>query len=105
MPGVETDDIEPALTQCVHEPWRHRAGLQPHTSVFSRMSLDHPLELLRIGRALASPEPSTGLVNNADRGQLLRHVQTDKSGHLAVSHVRTAEHRRPDRGTMGASRR
>ncbi len=55
MPGVETDDIKPAPTQRVHQPGRHRAGLQPYTSVSSRMTFDHPLELLRIGRALTAP--------------------------------------------------
>ena len=101
MPGIETDNIKPASTQCVHQPWRYRSGLRPHTSMF----FDHPLELLWISRALAAPKPSSGLVNNADRGQLLRNMQADKSGHRAVAHMRTAKHHRSDRGTMGASRR
>src|SRR5215210_5302355 len=33
--------------------------------------------------ALATPEPATGIVDDTDRRQLLRNVQTNKAGHRA----------------------
>jgi len=69
--SVETNNIQSPLAERVHEPWRHRAGFQPDTSVLSRMPFYDSFELHGIGGALTTPYPSAGLVDNADRGQLL----------------------------------
>jgi hypothetical protein len=37
MPGVETNDFEPEIAKLVHEPWRHRSGLDLNAGVISRM--------------------------------------------------------------------
>src|SRR4051812_42487153 len=71
VPGVETGDIEAARAQFMHEPWRHRPGLDPKLGILSRMPPYDARNLLRIGRTLAAPKPRPGLVNNTDPSQLL----------------------------------
>src|SRR5689334_500284 len=87
----------------MNQPRRHRPSLDPNPSVASRMASHSSLDLLRVGVTLATPEPAACLVNDADRGEPLRHVQTNKPGHPAVSHVQTPGRPRPDHGTMEAS--
>src|SRR5271166_2095210 len=103
MSRIEADHVQPSLAQFMHKPRRHRAGFDPDAGIISRMPSHSPLNLLRICMTLASPESATRIVNHADRSQLLRNVQTNKSGHRAVSHVRTAGQQRPDHGTMERS--
>lgn len=85
----------------MHQPWRHWPGFEPDTSIISRMPYHDPLELRGIGRALTTPHPLAGLIDNADRGQLLEHVQTNKIGPSWVSHVSMAERNCSDHGTVG----
>ncbi len=33
MPGIETNDLEPEIAEFMHQPWRHRSGLDPYTGV------------------------------------------------------------------------
>ena len=33
MPGVETNDFEPEIAEFMHQPWRHRSGLDPYAGV------------------------------------------------------------------------
>jgi hypothetical protein len=40
LPGIETNDFEPGTAEFVHEPWRHRSGLDPYAGVFPRMPVD-----------------------------------------------------------------
>src|SRR5271157_4977335 len=103
MSRIEANNVKPSLAQFMHKPRRHRAGFDPNAGIVSRMPSHRPLNLLRICMTLASPESATRIVNHADRSQLLRNVQTNKSGHRAVSHVRTAGQQRPDHGTMERS--
>jgi len=86
MPGVKADNVEPSTSQLVHKPGRHRAGLDANLGVLSRMPLYHTLDLPGVRGALAAPETAPCLVHDADRRQLLRHVQTNKSGHRTASH-------------------
>jgi hypothetical protein len=103
VPGVEAGDVETSVAQPMHKPWRHGASLQADLRVISRVPPYRALDPLRVRGALAAPHPATGLVDDADRRQLLRNVQANKSGHRAAFHA--ADHRaeRPDRGTMEAS--
>jgi hypothetical protein len=71
VPGIEAGDIEPSRAEFMHEPRRHRPRLDPDPRIASRVPTDHPRNLLRVGRALATPEPTSGVVDNADRSQLL----------------------------------
>jgi len=81
VPGVQAGDVEPSAAQFMHEPRRHRTGFQPDMRVVSRMPPHHPLDLLRVRGALATPHPAAGLVNHTDRRKLLRNVQTNEPGH------------------------
>ena len=71
MPGVKANNVEPPASQLVHEPGRHRAGLDANPGVLSRMPLYHTLDLPWVRGALTAPQPATSLVYDADRRQLL----------------------------------
>ncbi len=71
MPRIKADDVELPASQLMHEPRRHGAGLDANAGVPSRMPPHHPLDLRRVRGALATPQPAAGLVNNADRRELL----------------------------------
>ncbi len=86
MPGVKANNIEPSCAQFMHKPWRHGAGLNADPGVLSRMPPYRPLDLPWVLSALAAPQPASRLVDDADRRQLLRNVQTNKSGHRTASH-------------------
>src|ERR1700722_7874895 len=85
MPGVKASDVEPAATQFVYQPWRHGTGFDADTGILSGMPVHRPVDLFRVRRALTPPQPATGIVNDADRGQPLRHVQTNVVGHRTAS--------------------
>ena len=61
------------------------AGLDADADLVSAVSSHGPFDLLRVRGTLTAPQPATGIVNNADRRQLLRHVQTDMMGHRTAS--------------------
>jgi hypothetical protein len=67
MSRIEADHVQPSLAQLKYEPGRHRAGFNCNAGIISRMRSQHPLDLLRIGWTLATPEPATRIVNQADR--------------------------------------
>src|SRR6516225_5089760 len=64
VPSVQACDFEPAAAQFVHEPWRHGAGLDADTRILFGMPTHHPLNMFRVRRAMATPQPTTGIVNN-----------------------------------------
>ena len=37
MPGIETNDFEPEIAEFMHQPWRHRSGLDPNAGVIPRV--------------------------------------------------------------------
>jgi hypothetical protein len=55
MPGVETNDFEPEIAEFMHQPWRHRSGLDPYAGVIPRMPADQNADLFWICGALAPP--------------------------------------------------
>src|SRR5580704_11167642 len=61
--------------QAVNEPWCHRAGLDTHFDVNTRMLQNASRDRSRVSDAHASPKPPALLIHNADRRRLLRHVQ------------------------------
>src|SRR5215472_8425079 len=71
VPGIEAGDIEPPRPKFMHQPRRHWPSLDPDPRSNSRVLADQPRNLLRIGRALATPDPTSGVVDDADRRQLL----------------------------------
>jgi hypothetical protein len=40
VPGIETNDFEPEITQFVHQPWRHRSRLDPYAGLIPSMPAD-----------------------------------------------------------------
>src|SRR5215469_5023056 len=62
--GIEAGDIEPLRAEFMHEPRRHWPSLDPDPRSISRMSADQPRNLLRIAGALATPDPTSGIVDN-----------------------------------------
>src|SRR5580700_4140735 len=40
MPGIETNDFEPEFAEFMHQPWRHRSGLDPYAGLVPRMQAD-----------------------------------------------------------------
>src|SRR5277367_178159 len=69
----------------MHQPWRHRTGLDTDAGILSAMPPHRTLDLFRIGGALAAPQSATGVVHDTDRRQFLGDVQTDIVGHRIAS--------------------
>jgi hypothetical protein len=61
VPGIQTNDFEPEIAEFMHEPWRHRSGLDPYSSVTSRMPADQNADLFWNRGALAPPEYAASL--------------------------------------------
>src|SRR4051794_40864621 len=80
-PGVQTLDIEASAAQAVNEPGCHRTGLDAHFGVDTSVLRNASRNCSRISGADAAPEPSALLVDNADRGRLLRYVQPNIMRH------------------------
>ena len=83
MPGVKTHNFEAEIAEFMHEPWRHRSSFDSYAGVVSCMPTHHSIDLFWNGRALATPQPPTGIVDHADGGHLLRNIQASKTGHRA----------------------
>jgi hypothetical protein len=81
MPGIKADHLKLSPAQLVDQPGRHGACLDPDRRSTSRMPSNDLLDLFWIRRALAAPQPTAGVIHNADRCQLLRNVQAYKPGH------------------------
>src|SRR6516165_8749004 len=86
MPRVKACDRETTAAQLMHQPWRHRTGLDTDAGILAAMPPDRTLDLIRIRGALAAPQSATRIVHDTDRRQFLRDVQTDKAGHLTLSY-------------------
>jgi hypothetical protein len=71
MPGIETNDFEPEIAEFMRQPRRHRSSFDPYASVISCIPTHHSIDLFWNGRALAPPQPPTGIVDHADGGHLL----------------------------------
>jgi hypothetical protein len=78
MPGVQASDVKRSPPQLMHKPWRHRARFEPNASIVPGVPPHHLLNLFGVGGALATPYPSTCIVNDADRRHPLRNIQADK---------------------------
>jgi hypothetical protein len=83
MSRVETNHIESSPAQFMHKPRRRRASFNPNTRIVFRMTPHSPLDWFRLRMALTASEPASSSVNDADRRQLLRNIQTNESGHRA----------------------
>jgi hypothetical protein len=71
MPGINTDHIEGTGAKLMHQPRRHRPRLQTDHGFFRALTLYRSCDRVRRGSALASPEPSALLIDNADRRRSL----------------------------------
>src|SRR6266851_984986 len=81
-PGVQTLDIKASAAQAVHEPGRHRAGLDTDFDVNNTGMPQHACrDRSGVSDACTSPEPPALLVHNANRRRLLRHVQPNIMRH------------------------
>src|SRR6516165_12787976 len=69
MPCVEACDGEPATTQLMHQPCRHRTSLDTDAGILAAMPPHRPLDRFRSGGALATPLPVTGIVHDLDDGR------------------------------------
>jgi hypothetical protein len=78
MPGIETNDFEPEIAEFMHEPRRHRSGLDPYSNIISRMPMHHTADLFWNRGALTPPQSAAA--------------------------VRITGRHCPDRGTIGGSR-
>src|ERR1700730_13269682 len=81
VPGIETNDFEPEIAEFVHEPWRHRSGLDPYAGVIPCVPTHETADLFRNRRALAPPYSAANIVDDANSRHLLRNVQSNKMGH------------------------
>src|SRR3954465_15873151 len=80
-PGVQPRDIGGGAAQAVNEPGCHRTGLDAHFGVDTSIFRNASRNWLGISGADAAPKPSALLVDNADRGRLLRYVQPNIMRH------------------------
>src|SRR6266478_5075203 len=71
MPCIKACDGKTATAQLVHQPWRHRTGLDTDAGIRSAMLPHGTLDLFRIGGALATPQSATGIVHDTNRRQFL----------------------------------
>jgi hypothetical protein len=53
--GACGNDFGPEIAQFMHQPWRHRSGLDPYAGVISRMPADQNAHLFWNRGALAPP--------------------------------------------------
>ena len=103
VPGVETNDLKSQSAKLMHEPWRHRARLDPNAGVISRMSAHRSGDLFRLCGALTPPQSMASIVDDANGRRLLLNFQTDKVGHVEAPMVQITGQRHPDRGTIERS--
>jgi hypothetical protein len=90
----------------LRRPARHGviAPVSIPMQVISCIPTHHSTEPFWNGRALAPPQPPTGIVDYADGGHLLRNIQANKMGHRLTSNIANHGRRLPDRDTIGGSR-
>ena len=74
--AIEADDRHAARTQGPGQEIRQQPGLKPGSDDTGRMPTNCPGNGIGIGGAFASPDHGALLINHADRGQLLRNIQT-----------------------------
>jgi len=71
VPGIETNDFEPEIAQFMHQPWRHRSGLDPYAGIVPRMPAGQNAYLFWNRGALTPPKSAAGIVDDANRRHLL----------------------------------
>jgi hypothetical protein len=64
MPCAKACDGETTAAQLMHQPWRHRTGLDTDAGILAAMPPDGTVDLLRIREALAAPQSATGIVHD-----------------------------------------
>jgi hypothetical protein len=77
MPRVKVCDGKTTAAQLMHQPWRHRTGLDADAGILAAMPPDGPPGVFPDQGALAAPQSATGIIHDTDRRQFLRDVQTD----------------------------
>ena len=87
MPGVKIHNFEAEIAEFMHELWRHRSSFDPYAGVISGIPTHHSTDPFWNGRALAPPQPPTGIIDHADGGHLLRNIQANKMGHRSASGI------------------
>ena len=55
MLGIETNDFKPKIAEFMHQPRRHRSGLDSYANVISRMPTHQKVDLCRNRGALTQP--------------------------------------------------
>ena len=104
MPGIETNDFEPEIAEFMHQPWRHRSGLDPYTGVIPRMPADQNGDLFWNRGALTRQSlwPALSTTQMA-----VIFCETSNPTKWVIDQPPTARitgRHRPDRGTIGGSR-
>ncbi|MDQ6702695.1 MAG: hypothetical protein M3Z96_06130 [Pseudomonadota bacterium] len=103
MPGVKTHNFEAEIAEFMHEPWRHRSSFDPYASVISCIPTHHSINLFWNGRALAPPQPPTGIVDQT----AVIFCETSKPTKWVIDQppiLRITGRCLPDRDTIGGSR-
>jgi hypothetical protein len=75
--GIDADDGQSQLMQLSPEPRRRRSCLKPNPRNMRRMRFDECRDRFRVGRNHAFALDLSRSINNADRCQLQRYVQSD----------------------------
>jgi hypothetical protein len=104
MPGVKRRNFDAEIAEFMHEPWRHRTSFDSYAGVISCIPMHHSIDLFWNGRALATPQPPTGIVDHAD-GVIF--CETSKPAKRVIDQppiVRITGRHSPDRGAIGGSR-
>jgi hypothetical protein len=103
MPGIQTNDFEPEIAEFMHEPWRHRSGLDPYASVIPRM----PAHQTPICSGIVGHWPRHSLRPALSTTQIaVIFCETSNPTKRVIDEppmVRITGQRRPDRGTIGRS--
>src|SRR3954447_23897750 len=86
----------------MNKPGCHRTGFDAHFGVDTSIFRNASRNWLGISGADAAPKPSALLVDNADRGRLLRYVQPNIMRHRKPPMVQSHRATCPDRGTIDA---
>lgn len=81
MTRVHADDRHPEFAQRVPQPGRERSGLQADSYGIRCAATDDLGDRARISAHLSAPDLATGFIDHADRGILLRHIQTNELRH------------------------
>jgi hypothetical protein len=101
MPGIETNDFEPEIAEFMHQPWRHRSGLDPYAGVIPRMPADQNGDLFWNRGALTPPSLRPALSTTQMAVIFCETSNPTKRVTYEPPTVRITGRHRPDRGTIG----